>query len=69
MTGTHLKEAGCPPGKIMSVVLDRLKQVWKESGFEAEAATLMVELPAVLDSINPAQLQQAPSNKYKKRRN
>jgi len=69
VTGTHLKEAGCPPGKIMSVVLDRLKQVWKESGFEAEAATLMVELPAVLDSINPAQLQQAPSNKYKKRRN
>merc|ERR550519_2158345 len=29
VTGNHLKEAGCPQGKIMSVVLGRLKETWK----------------------------------------
>merc|ERR1712226_328214 len=54
--GDHLKEAGCPPGKIMSVVLARLKQQWKESDFQIEVDELVARIPGVVDSIDPAEL-------------
>merc|ERR1712154_594164 len=63
VTGNHLKEAGCPQGKIMSVVLGKLKDVWKESDFEISVDELLKQIPQVLDSIDPKQLVDASHGK------
>merc|ERR1711915_1039768 len=65
VTGNHLKEAGCPQGKIMSVVLGKLKDVWKESDFEISVDELLKQIPQVLDSIDPKQLVDASQGKKK----
>jgi len=65
VTGNHLKEAGCPQGKIMSVVLGKLKDVWKESDFEISVDELLKHIPQVLDSIDPKQLVDASQGKKK----
>jgi len=68
VTGHHLKDAGCPPGKLMSVVLGKLKDQWKESNFEMSEATLVENIPSVLDnlSINEMELAHKSQKKRKK---
>jgi len=68
VTGNHLKEAGCPPGKIMSVVLSRLKDQWKQSDFELDQDQLISQIPSVLDSIDVTQMEQLSSPKSKKKK-
>jgi len=68
VTGNHLKEAGCPPGKIMSVVLDLLKQQWKESDFQMGMEILVEKIPAVLDSLDPETIEKLSSKGPKKRK-
>jgi len=66
VTGNHLKEAGCPPGKIMSVILGKLKETWKEQNFEISLEELLSQIPQVLDSIDPVQLAEMSSTRKKK---
>ena len=66
VTGNHLKEAGCPPGKVMSVVLGRLKEEWKEKDFKIEVNDLVKRIPVVLDSIGPTELQALSPPRSKK---
>jgi len=67
VTGHHLKENGCPPGKAMSVVLTKLKDKWKESNFSLSLEALVELIPQVLDSISVDDLKAAPPIKRKKR--
>ena len=69
VTGNHLKEAGCPPGKVMSVVLGRLKEEWKEKDFKIEVNDLVKRIPIVLDSIGPTELQALSPPRSKKSKN
>jgi len=66
VTGNHLKEAGCPPGKIMSVILHKLKETWKERNFEISLKELLDQIPVILDSIDPVQLSELSSKKKRK---
>ena len=68
VTGNHLKEAGCPPGKIMAVVLTELKDRWKQSDFTVTAEELVSQIPSVLDNIDIKQLQELSSPKSKKKK-
>jgi len=54
--GDHLKEGGCPPGRMMSVVLSKLKQHWKEANFQIELDDLVSKIPGILESIDPAEI-------------
>ena len=55
--GDQLKQAGCPPGRLMSVVLNKLKTLWKEGNFEISSDELVKAIPGILDSIDPAELE------------
>ena len=68
VTGNHLKEAGCPPGKIMSVVLSRLKDQWKQSDFTLEKDQLVSQIPSVLEAIDVKQLEELSSPRSKKKK-
>ena len=68
VTGNHLKEAGCPPGKIMAVVLTELKDRWKQSDFTVTVEELVSQIPSVLDNIDIKQLQELSSPKSKKKK-
>eukprot|EP00092_Neocalanus_flemingeri_P006025 GFUD01006493.1.p1 GENE.GFUD01006493.1~~GFUD01006493.1.p1 ORF type:complete len:429 (+),score=144.58 GFUD01006493.1:232-1518(+) len=65
VTGNHLKDAGCPSGKIMSVVLGQLKETWKEHYFEISLEDLLDQIPKVLDSIDPKQMAELSAGKKK----
>lgn len=66
VTGHHLKEAGCPPGKVMSVVLGKLKDEWKMADFRIEVEDLVKRIPSVLDTIDPKQLRSLSPPRSKK---
>jgi len=66
VTGHHLKEAGCPPGKVMSVVLGKLKDEWKMADFRIEVEDLVKRIPSVLDTIDPKQLSSLSPPRSKK---
>ena len=68
VTGHHLKEAGCPSGKIMSVVLAKLKEEWKLSDFTLETHQLISQIPRVLENIDLKQMQELSSPKSKKKK-
>jgi len=72
VTGHHLKENGCPPGKVMSVVLHKLKEKWKESSFQITEEALVSSIPQVLDSLSVTELelaQQQQSSRGSKKKN
>ena len=50
--GKDLKDNGCPPGKLYSVLLDRLKSRWKESEFTLTKEELLILLPTIMDEIS-----------------
>jgi hypothetical protein len=54
--GQDLKEAGCPPGKVFSVVLQKLRDHWKAADFEIGKDELLKLLPAIIDDIDPSDL-------------
>ena len=68
VTGNHLKEAGCPQGRIMAVVLTELKDRWKHSDFTVSPEELVSQIPSVLDSIDIKQMQDLSSPKSKKKK-
>ena len=68
VTGNHLKEAGCPSGRIMSVVLSALKDRWKQSDFTVTAEDLISQIPSVMDTIDVKQMQELSSPKSKKKK-
>ena len=59
--GDQLKQAGCPPGRLMSVVMTKLKTIWKEANFEISTEELVKAIPGILDSIDPAELDREAS--------
>ena len=66
VTGHHLKEAGCPPGKMMSLVLAKLKDHWKEEDFKIDVEDLVKRIPSVLDSIDPNEIRALSPPRSKK---
>ena len=59
--GDQLKQAGCPPGRLMSVVMTKLKTLWKEANFEISTDALVEAIPSILDSIDPAEMNREAS--------
>ncbi len=51
LNGHDLLSAGCPKGKLLSVVMKHLKEFWKESDFEMESQDLLEKLPLVVKEI------------------
>lgn len=66
VTGHHLKEGGCPPGKLMSVVMGKLKEKWKMADFQIELDDLLKAIPEVLEDVDVTKFQDR-SKKGKKK--
>ena len=49
--GKDLRDYGCPPGKMYSMVLDVLKNRWKESDFTMTKDDLIQLLPSVIEEV------------------
>ena len=47
--GKDLKDYGCTPGKTFSIILEILKNRWKESEFTMSKENLLVLLPVVIE--------------------
>ena len=63
-----LMAAGCPKGRMMSVVTSKLREVWKESDFLASKDALLAEIPRVLDEVDDAALAASPKMSKKERK-
>ena len=61
--GKDLKEYGCAPGKTFSIVLDILKNRWKESNFTMSKENLLELLPTAMEEVSLVQ----KNRKIKKR--
>ena len=66
VTGHHLKDAGCPPGKLMSVVLTELRSAWKKSDFQMSPEELMDKLSDIVKNLD---MSKVPSKSKKQRKN
>jgi len=66
ITGNHLKEAGAPPGKAMSIVLSKLKDEWKQSNFTMDVDTLISHIPDAVASITVEDIKNSPPMKRKR---
>jgi len=66
ITGNHLKEAGAPPGKAMSIVLSKLKDEWKQSNFTMDVDTLISHIPDAIASITVEDIKNSPPMKRKR---
>jgi tRNA nucleotidyltransferase (CCA-adding enzyme) len=49
--GNSLKQAGCPPGRFMGDVINRLKEIWAKNDFKLSHDELLKELPAILEEL------------------
>ncbi|XP_063704001.1 CCA tRNA nucleotidyltransferase 1, mitochondrial [Culicoides brevitarsis] len=52
VNGTLLKENGCPPGKWIGIVINKLKQIWAANEFKSTQEELMKHLPEILKELN-----------------
>lgn len=52
LNGNDLTQNGCPSGKIMGVVMNKLKEVWVENEFRASKEDLIKSLPKIFDDLN-----------------
>lgn len=50
--GNSLKENGCPNGKIMGVVINKLKERWVEDEFKTSKDDLLLSLPKIFEDLN-----------------
>lgn len=50
--GTTLKQSGCPSGKIMGVVINKLKEYWIKDEFKSTMEELVKHLPKIYDDLN-----------------
>lgn len=63
LNGTILMEKGCPPGKKMKYVLNKLRDTWADSNFTLQADELLEHYQSALDSYAEEERQ---GNKRKK---
>jgi len=66
LTGYHLKEAGCPPGKLTGLVLSKIKEQWKQDDFKTDLEDLVKMIPKVVDSISPEEIRSLSPPRSKK---
>ncbi len=60
VNGHDLVSQGCPKGKMMSVIMKKLREMWKQSDFEMGHDELVASIPKVLDETDPSELTAAP---------
>ena len=66
VNGYDLISEGCPKGRLMSVVTQELKTIWKEKDFAISREDLLKELPKILDNIDMSAYEQKKQRKPKK---
>lgn len=50
--GATLKQNGCPTGKIMGIVISKLKEHWIKDEFKSTKEDLVSHLPKIYDDLN-----------------
>ena len=52
VSGKDLKDYGCTPGKTFTMILDNLKNRWKESDFNMSKESLLEHLPVAIEEVS-----------------
>lgn len=50
--GNSLKDSGCPSGKVLGVVMNKLREIWVEEEFKTTKEDLMKHLPKIFNDLN-----------------
>lgn len=50
--GTTLKQHNCPSGKVMGIIINRLKEIWVKNEFKPTAEELLEYLPKIHADLN-----------------
>lgn len=50
--GTILKQHNCPSGRIMGVVINKLKEIWVKNEFKSTSEELVGHLPKIYEELN-----------------
>lgn len=50
--GSTLKQHDCPSGKVMGVVITKLKEIWVKNEFKSTPEELIAHLPKVYEELN-----------------
>lgn len=50
--GATLKQNGCPSGKIMGIVIEKLKEQWTKDEFKSTREELVSHLPRIYEDLN-----------------
>lgn len=61
--GSTLKEHNCPSGKLMGVVINRLREIWVQNEFKSTPEELLAQLPKVLEDLNIVDGKQVKKSK------
>jgi len=50
--GATLKANGCPQGRLMGSIIDKLKVEWVKAEFKSTTEELLAHLPRILEELN-----------------
>ncbi|XP_040567283.1 CCA tRNA nucleotidyltransferase 1, mitochondrial [Lepeophtheirus salmonis] len=64
VNGHDLISDQCPKGRLISLITDQLKIIWRDSNYTMEKEELLKEIPNILDVLPP----QSPPKKKKKKK-
>ena len=63
LDGTTLKQHNCPSGKILGVIINKLKEEWIRNEFKSTADELLSHLPKVFEELNIVDGKQVKKSK------
>lgn len=50
--GSILKQNDCPPGRVMGIVISKLKEIWVHNEFKSTTEELVSHLPKIFEELN-----------------
>lgn len=51
VSGSILREKGCPDGQALGVIMKKLRNIWEEKEFQATTEDLLKYLPEIMEEI------------------
>lgn len=63
--GTTLKQNNCPSGKIMGLIIAKLREIWVKNEFKSTSDELVAYLPKIFEELNVVDGKQVKKSKTK----
>lgn len=63
--GATLKQHNCPSGKLMGIIINKLREVWVKNEFKSTSEELVTLLPEIYEDLNIVDGKQVKKSKTK----